>query len=69
MNSSIYLGGIMDTTVISNGPRKSTVSRPPMPTEEDLGKYFKKSYVVKCLLPIDQRDCFMKFIKRDRVGT
>ncbi len=44
MNSSIYLGGMMDTTVISNGPRKSTVSRPPMPTEEDLGKYFKKLF-------------------------
>ena len=33
----------MDTTVISNGPRKSTVSRPPMPTEEELGKNFRKA--------------------------
>ena len=36
----------MDTTVISNGPRKSTVSRPPLPTEEELGKN-KRDFILE----------------------
>jgi hypothetical protein len=50
----------MDTTVISNGPRKSTVSRPPLPTEEELERRFNE-LLIQMDLPPERAQILMHF--------
>jgi len=58
----------MESTVISNGPRKSTVLRPPMPTDDELERRFNE-LLIQMDLPPERAKILKSFPKEKKWDT